>query len=292
MLPEPQVVFAQHGWDDNGQAIGTLAERLLAPGDRLVAPSLNRLQTWLRIAPLVAAAERHALVVAKSDPHRQWTAIGHSMGGLIWLEILNRHPEWWGRVRALVLIAPPLGGSDIARILDPGGWGIGIARDLGCNRRPLAEKIAAAIPMQIVASDLGNGSDGTVPLGATQCDRACWVCLQGITHAQLRYRPESLPHIRSFLQAPSVSEPATDAIGRLLRQMRALPGIVDTNHSGCARAPILREFPGGLALRLRSWAGAIACVYLSDAAGRCLYSGFVGRSHVAPLQRALQALEI
>ena len=97
MAPPPRLLFAQHGWDDDGKAIASLAQQLLAPGDRLIAPSLNRLMTWLRIEPLIRAAERQAIEAAERSPQLPWYVIGHSMGGLIWLEILNRHREWWPR---------------------------------------------------------------------------------------------------------------------------------------------------------------------------------------------------
>lgn len=291
MTAQPFLLFAQHGWDDNGKAIASLGQQLLTPDACLVAPSLNRLQTWLRLEPLVREAERHVIAATARAPQLPWYVLGHSMGGLIWLELLDRHPEWRSRVRAFVAIAAPLGGSDIARIIDPGGWGIGIARDLGRNRRSLAETIAAAVPMLAIAGDLGNGSDGTVPLGATQCSGAKWVCLPGLSHPQLRYRPESLPHIRAFWQDPVLTPPPTDPAGQLLQQLRALPGIIDTNHVGWARAAIVREFPGGLALRLRSWVG-ITRIYLSDRAGGCLYSGAVGPSQGDRLKLALNDLAV
>ena len=289
-MADPFLLFAQHGWDDTNTAIASLARQLLSPRDRLVAPSLSRLQTWLRIEPLIRAVERLAQDEAARAPDLPWRIVGHSMGGLIWLEVLARHREWWSRVHSLTLIASPIGGADLARLIDPWGWGIGIARDLGRNRRPLAETIAAAIPTLVVAGDLGWGSDGTVPIPATQCDRTRWVCLPGLSHPELRYRTESLDPIRNFWGDPAIAPPAIDLASQFICQLRALPGITDTHYGGCARAPIVREFADGLALRMQVNLAGVTHIYLSDRTGRCLYAGFVGWSDRRRCRQALAAI--
>ncbi|MEO0948515.1 MAG: lysophospholipase, partial [Cyanobacteria bacterium J06641_5] len=87
-MADPFLLFAQHGWDDDSTAIASLARQLLSPRGRLVAPSLNRLQTWMRLEPLIQAVERYAAEEAARAPELPWRIIGHSMGGLIWLEVL------------------------------------------------------------------------------------------------------------------------------------------------------------------------------------------------------------
>jgi len=291
-MAEPFLLFAQHGWDDTSTAIASLAKQLVSPSDRLVAPSLNRWQTWLRIEPLIRAVERLAQEEATRDPGIPWRIIGHSMGGLIWLEVLNRHREWWPRVHSLVAIGSPIGGADLARLIDPGGWGIGIARDLGRERRALADTIATAIPTLSIAGDLGQGSDGTVPVPATQCDRARWVCLPGLNHPQLRYRAETLDPIRTFWRNPVLTVPVIDPASQLVRQLRALPGITDTHYGGCDRAPIVKRFTEDLALRVRVNLAGVTHIYLSDCAGQCLYAGFVGWSDARRCQRALDTVAL
>jgi alpha-beta hydrolase superfamily lysophospholipase len=56
--------------------------------------------------------------------------IGHAMGGLIWLEILNRYSKWRSQVYSLILIASLLGKASLARIIDLFRLEIGISRNL------------------------------------------------------------------------------------------------------------------------------------------------------------------
>jgi pimeloyl-ACP methyl ester carboxylesterase len=117
-----RLVFVQHGWADTNRVMLRLAEILkndLPPDVKVSAPNLGWWRTWREFAPLKQKVEEDAQALIAQYPLASVDIIGHSMGGLIWLEILADHPEWWSKVRSLVLLAVPVGGSDLARIFDP-----------------------------------------------------------------------------------------------------------------------------------------------------------------------------
>ena len=87
-------------------------------------------------------------------------------------QALSRHPEWWKRFESIVLLGSPIGGADLARIVDLFGWGIGIAKHLGQNRRVLAEQVTAKIPTLVIAGNITAGGDGTVPIESTKLKHA------------------------------------------------------------------------------------------------------------------------
>jgi pimeloyl-ACP methyl ester carboxylesterase len=152
------LLHIQHGLSDSGAAFRDLARQLPVTGALITILDMDLVQTWLRIEPLIERAERRAADLLDAYPHSPMRIIGHSMGGLIWLEILHRNRAWWSRTESVVLFGSPVGGADLARIADPLGCGVGIARDLGISRRPMAEAIAAAVPMLVIAGDLDGGT--------------------------------------------------------------------------------------------------------------------------------------
>ncbi|MEM8638299.1 MAG: hypothetical protein AAGG51_05780 [Cyanobacteria bacterium P01_G01_bin.54] len=192
----PFILFAQHGWADTHRPIRNLAQQL-APGALIVTPNLGWLRTWWRIEPLIQRVEASATKTNQLYPEIPWRIVGHSMGGLIWLEVLQRHPEWLPQVHSLVLVASPVGGAIWGQRLDPQGWGIGIARDLAVDRRELAIALARKIPILSVAGDLGNGSDGTVRVATTQFPGATLMNLP-YSHPALKCHPSLIPVIQKF----------------------------------------------------------------------------------------------
>src|SRR5206468_2873332 len=115
-----------------------------SPGALVIAPNLGYIRSWLRIEPLIAIAERATAAALAQHPNARIRVVGHSMGGLIWIELLTRHPEWLARTDRLVLVGCPVGGADLARYVDP--LGLTIGRDLRVDRRALAEAVANAVP--------------------------------------------------------------------------------------------------------------------------------------------------
>ncbi|OKH23957.1 alpha/beta fold hydrolase [Chroogloeocystis siderophila] len=287
------ILYAQHGWADTGRAITSLANRLATPKTLVVSPNLGFINTWLRIEPLIAAVEKIAIETNLRYPNMPIRIIGHSMGGLIWLEVLNRHPEWWSRVESLVLIASPVGGADLARLLDPLSLGVGIARDLGKNRREIAEAIAKAIPTLIIAGDFDNGSDGTIPISSTKFRNAQFVLLPGLSHAIMRHHSDVTIVIQDFWASEKtlsdISEPELTDL--LIQRLQLVSGITDTHHRDFSKAQVCFTLESGISICTWKNLLGIDHVFVSCPEGKCLYSGFVGWLHSENLHQTLQEIE-
>jgi pimeloyl-ACP methyl ester carboxylesterase len=126
--------------------------------------------------------------------------VATSLGGVIWVELLSRHPEWWDRCQSLVLLGSPLGGAHLARMLTPLGLGLGLSmvKHLAQNRRSLAEQITAKIPTLVVAGNIIGGVDGMVSVQSTQLQYAQFIRLDGVDHWALRYHPRVITVIQEF----------------------------------------------------------------------------------------------
>lgn len=283
--------FAQHGWSDNGKNIGQLAQTMADKNTLVFAPSLGLLNTYWRIASLVKQVENLALQTMSQYPESQLKIMGHSMGGLIWLEVLQRHPEWWQKVHSLVVIGSPIGGADLARIVDPFNIGIGIARDLAKNRRPIAEKIAQSIPTLSIASDLGNGSDGMVTIEATKFDYAQFVRVQGIPHAQMRRDLSMIPLIQQFWSQPQVNTPPSDLATEVIQYIRNIPGMTDSNYNLLERSQKMFDLPQNISIRTTKNFARLDHVFVMNPEQECLYAGYVGWLHALDLKRALAQLK-
>ncbi|HEY9881719.1 MAG TPA: lysophospholipase [Leptolyngbyaceae cyanobacterium] len=283
------VLFVQHGWADDNRAMLGLARALAAPNTKIVVPCLNYAQTWLRIAPLIEAVERTAIATLSQYPNVPLRIIGHSMGGLIWLEILNRHPEWWSRVHSLVLVASPVGGADLGRLLDPLAVGIGIAADLGKSRCAIAEKIAAQVPTLVIAGDIDHGSDGTVMVECTKFPHAQFVRLPGLSHAVLRNHPAVTSIINEFWTDTNLGE--TLVTHPIIQRLRAIPWMTDGHPRDFGKAKVFLTLPDGSTLRTWRNPFGIFHIYVADPEDRCRYSGFIGWIHEADLWQALQEIK-
>jgi hypothetical protein len=281
------LLFVQHGWADTNYAISQLAKALSTSKTQVVAPNLGYFRTWLRIEPLIAYVEEIALETVKRYPQIPIRIVGHSMGGLIWLEILDRNPQLRARVESLVLISSPVGGADLARLLDPFGFGIGIARDLGINRRKIGERVAREIPILIIAGDIDNGSDGTVLIETTKFAGAKFICTN-IAHAILKNHPSLVEIIRDFWANPiltTISEP--DFTVQLIENLRSLPGMTDAHWRDFSRSKTQVIFSNGISIRTWNHPLRIQHVFVADSDENCLYGGFVGWLHVKTLQEFL-----
>jgi pimeloyl-ACP methyl ester carboxylesterase len=287
-MTDDYILFAQHGWADTNQAMLTLAEQLACDRAQIVAPCLNYAMTWLRMAPLVDEVDALATAALAQQPNASLRIVGHSMGGLIWLEVLHRHPEWWRRVEYLTLVGSPVGGADLGRILDPLQVGVGIAADLGRDRRPLASRIAAAIDTLSIAGDVDGGSDGTIPVESTRVPNAQFVRLGGINHAALRYHPRVVEQIRQFWGGSTLSD--RHQPHPLVAKLRQIPGMTDAHQRDFARAAPWHTFADGVSLRLWLSPFGIHHVFLASPEGDCLYSGYVGWLHTGEMWHDLGAL--
>lgn len=289
------ILYAQHGWADIDRGIGNLARQVASPEAKVVVPNLGFVNTWIRIAPLVDKVNAIAQQTQREYANTPIRIVGHSMGGLIWLEVLARHPEWWPLVESFVLVASPVGGADLSRMVDPLALGIGIARDLGTNRRPLAERIAAEIPMLTIAGDYRGGSDGVVPLECTRVSQASYVEISGINHAQMKQDVRVANIIDQFWQNTDhlcIPAPLPTYCDTLIRELQAIPGMTDARYQGFSESEIWAIMPHKLVLR--TWRNRLGIhhVFLANYAGDCLFAGFVGWPHTQDLYNALHHLRL
>ncbi|WP_017303435.1 alpha/beta fold hydrolase [Spirulina subsalsa] len=289
-MPSPDfILYLQHGWADTSDAMQQFGETL-APHHLVIAPNLGWLKTWLRLEPLIAQVESQVTTTLEQYPTTPLRVIGHSMGGIIWLELLNRHPGWCSHLHSLILLASPIGGADAARIIDPLGLGIGIARDLGINRRALAEKIAQQIPTLVIAGDIDQGSDGTILVASTQFDHSQFICVE-LPHPQLNAHPDLIPLIQTFWQNPVISPPPPPSLARtLIQHLRQVEGITDAHPRNFARSQKIADLGDGL--ELRGWKNVVGVnhVFLGDKQGQCLYGGFVGWKDALGLDQCIEGI--
>ncbi|MBW4524901.1 MAG: lysophospholipase [Phormidium tanganyikae FI6-MK23] len=201
MSVSPQtILFAQHGMTDLSgcQTIARLAYALNLKDTLVVAPEVHWVRTLFYLEPLIQSVQAVVSDTLSQYPDVPIRIIATSMGGVLWVELLDRHPEWWSRVHSLVLLGSPIGGSHIARMVDPFGLGIGIARDLAIDRSAIAQKITAKIPTLVVGSDCGNGHDGVVSVESTAIRGAEFVCLSDVSHPDLRIHSAVMKEIWKF----------------------------------------------------------------------------------------------
>lgn len=289
------ILYAQHGWADDCQGISVLASSLADANTLVVAPSLGYIRTWIRIEPLIQTVEELVINTSLQHPQTPIRIIGHSLGGLIWLEVLNRHPEWFDNVESLVLVGSPVGGADLARILDPLGIGLGMARDLGVNRRILAEAIAAQIPTLVIAGDIDGGSDGTITVESTKVFGAEFVLLPDVSHAALKQHPAVAKAIQEFWalpKQPSRLPPDYDLAQTLIRRLQRIPGMTDGHYRDFRRAKVFLTFEQGVTLQLWKDPLGIPHVFVASPLGHCLYSGFVGWLHIHELEQELSTIQL
>lgn len=286
------LLFAQHGWADTGNDIGKLAHMVANSQGKITAPSLGFIQTFIRIEPLVERLEQIATEVIANHPDFPIRIIGHSMGGLIWLEALNRNPQWWEKVHSLILLASPIGGSGVARLIDPLGFGIGTAKDLGKNRREIAKKIAQKIPTLSVASDLKLGSDGLVTVENTKFVYANWLLVSGIPHDAMKCHADLVPIIQNFWSNPRLGlPPQEDFVSDCIQRLRSVPGMTDTDYRNFERSQIVANLPDEITIHIWNSPWGINHVFLGKERKHCLYAGYVGLIHVLGLRQAIAEIK-
>ncbi|MCY7273892.1 MAG: alpha/beta hydrolase [Phormidesmis sp. CAN_BIN44] len=287
---QPKIIlFSQHGMINNNEAMGTLAHSLALPHFHVVAPVLGYANTLFQIEPLIQAVEQSADQALKQYSDIPARIIATSLGGVIWVEVLSRHPEWWHRIQSLVLLGSPIGGADLARIVDPFGWGVGIAKHLGKNRRCLAENITAMIPTMVIAGNTTGGSDGTVTIESTKLKHAHFVCLDGVTHHQIQRHPVVVKVIQEFWSQPRIPLPASEnsLISELIEHFRRIQGITDASERGLSHAKPVFTFRDGTTVRAWTNPVGVKHIFVANACGKCEYAGFVGWVHSAGLNQAI-----
>jgi len=285
------LLFAQHGWADTGNNIGRLVESAVDCRTKLVVPSLGLIKTFIRLEPLVRRLEEIAADEIGKHPSLPIKIVGHSMGGLMWLEVLERNPQWWQKIHSFILLGSPVGGSNIARIVDPLGWGIGTAADLGKNRRNIAEKIAQQIPTLSVASDTGMGTDGLVTVENTKFDYSSWILISDISHSAMRYDRRMIPIMQNFWSNPCLgSPPVVNLENQLIQRLRRLVGMTDSDYRDFERSPIVARLSDDITLHYDTNFWGIERIYLARQQ-ECLYAGYVGLIHAKVLRQTIKQIQ-
>ena len=293
MINQPDfILYAQHGWADNHQEINKLAQLLATDKTIVITPNLGWLNTWFKIEPLINKLETIVIENLKKYPNVPIKIIGHSLGGLIWLELLTRHPQWHSQIDSLVLIASPIGGADLARIIDPLKIGIGIAKDLGKNRRLMAESIAKVIPTLVIAGDIDNGSDGTITVEATKFNYAKFVCFQGLSHAEMKNSPLLIETIQEFWQNPLITPLVKNDLAKtLINDLRSVSGITDGHYRNFKYSQPYLTFDNGISIKTWKNLLGINHVFIANAEDVCIYAGFVGWIHNQDLENRLEIIK-
>jgi hypothetical protein len=158
----------------------------------------------------------------------------------------------------------------------------------------MAEAIAALIPMLVIAGDVDNGSDGTVPICATKVFGADFVCIPGVAHAALKNHPAVVEAIRQFWDLPkdrSFKPIEADFSTLLIRKLQAIEGMTDGHRRGFEQASVFLTLEDNTTLRTWKNPWGIDHVFVGCPKGTCLYSGFVGWQHGKELQDTLADLK-
>jgi pimeloyl-ACP methyl ester carboxylesterase len=279
------VLFVQHGWADRAASLRPLARGLTTPKTTVVNPNLGFLQTWVRLEALVQRVEREAQAAIAAAPHSLLRVVGHSMGGLIWLEVLDRHPEWWTRVDGVVLVGSPIAGVDVAHLADP--LDLAIGRDLKVDRRPIARRLAARIPLLSIAGKSDATSDGLVRVAEATAPGVRTVVVPGVRHRALRSSRAVVLLCREFFRhlEPTPPPPA-DIVARL----RTIPGMSVSRSRSIFTPPLALLFRDGSALLAgRTVLGIDEVAYFAPD-GTPRYAGYVGWSDARHLREGLAAL--
>ena len=268
-----------------------LAKRNSDHTDRIIAADLGCVKTLFSIEPLIAKMETIAAQEIHNYPDVPIRIIGFSLGGIIWTEILTRHPEWWSRIESLILLGSPVGGAHLAKIVDPLDlMHSAIAQDLGVDRRPLAEAIAQVVPTLIIAGDRKRGSDGTVLVQTTQFQHAKFVCIPGVRHSGLKSNDAVDSSIRSFWAEETIILSEKTSLTETISQLRSIPGMTDARSKYFERSKPIGTVAEGIVLRVWKNPVGVKHIFLENERGECAFSGYVGLVHRGGLDRAIQSI--
>jgi pimeloyl-ACP methyl ester carboxylesterase len=279
------LLFAQHGWADSNRAMLRFGQDVASPDTLVIAPNLGYVRTWLRLDPLIQQAERAAAEILTRHPDARIRVVGHSMGGLIWLELLARHPAWLARTDRLVLVGCPVGGASLARFFDP--FGLTIGRDLRIDRRALAEAVTGSVPTLSIVGDLLGPHDGTISHESARLEHARFVVAPASSHASSRGNRWVTLLTRAFFEEPA---PGATDLPALIAQIRAVPDIRPAEAQWFRLARVAVMFADGATIRLFDIMPGLELIFVADAEGRCVYAGGTPWPRRRVLRRAIHAL--
>ncbi|ANV85621.1 hypothetical protein AWQ21_09645 [Picosynechococcus sp. PCC 7003] len=272
---------------EGNQKMQILAQRVASVNTHIVAPNLNFLTTFLSLDPLIKKVETSAAETLEKFPNLPFRVIGFSLGGVLWVEVLSRNPTWLKRLEAFVLLGSPIRGASLARTVDPFGWGIGIAQELGRNRQYLAEKITKEIPTLVIAGSVNNGGDGVIPVESTKLNYTHFYKRNNVRHQDLAIDPIVSERIKAFFRNPSLAMAENSRLTRLIEHFQHVEGITPADERDFPKATIQHIFTDGITLR--EWINPVGVrhIFIADATGHCRFSGFTGWVHGKALQRAI-----
>ncbi|MEB3225463.1 MAG: alpha/beta hydrolase [Synechococcus sp.] len=264
-----------------------LAQRVACENTQIVVPNLNFLTTFLSLDPLLEKVEISAAETLEKFPDFPFRVIGFSLGGVLWVEVLSRNPAWLDRLEALVLLGSPIRGASLARTVDPFGWGMGIAQELGRNRQYLAEKITQKIPTLVIAGSLNNGGDGVIPVESTKLNYTHFYRRDNVRHQDLGIDLIVSEKIKDFFQNPRVTLAENSRLTRLIEHFQNVEGMTPADERDFPKSTIQYTFTDGITLR--EWVNPVGVrhIFIADAEGHCQFSGFTGWVHDKALRRAI-----
>ncbi|NEP55028.1 MAG: hypothetical protein F6K65_42105, partial [Moorea sp. SIO3C2] len=111
-------IFSQHGMTDDSRDMADLATQLQMNNAHIVAPNLGWINTLVEFESLITTVEQSATETFDQYPDIPTRILATSLGGILWIEALNRHREWWPRIESLILLGVPVGGANLARMVD------------------------------------------------------------------------------------------------------------------------------------------------------------------------------
>jgi len=165
----------------------------------------------------IDAHSRQLLEFARQTRSGRLHFVGHSLGGLVCLHLLNENPELPpGRV---VLLGSPLDGSSIARRSQriPGGdrllGQVRTALENGYGQLPPGRETGMlagtrAIGLGILLGGAGTPGDGTVAVAETRATGLKDHLLLPVTHTGMLYSAEVARQTACFLRTGSFDWPA------------------------------------------------------------------------------------
>lgn len=193
-----------HGLWMHGLAFGLQRRRLLERG--FDARSFSYPSVSGRLADNARALADFVATIEAPVIH----LVGHSLGGLVILCMLARHPD--PRIRRVVLLGSPCGGSHCARVLQRVpllraivGRSLRDWQDRPCLPPPPGVEIGVlagghGIGLGRLVPGLARPNDGVVTVAETQLDEACDALVLSLGHSQMLWSMACLAQLEAFLR--------------------------------------------------------------------------------------------
>lgn len=195
-----------HGLWMRGIAMALLAARLRRHGFRTLSPSYPSVRQGLD-----DNADRLACVLASRHRGRPSHLVGHSLGGVLILHMLARHPGL--PVGRIVLLGSPVRGSSLARCLDRKvalRWIVG--RSMADWQRQPRPQPPTAHPIALIAGNFALGSacfcrevpkphDGVVAVCETRLDGQPPPQVLAVSHSGMLISRRVAARVAAFLRS-------------------------------------------------------------------------------------------